>query len=430
MAAQSVRVFLPSSWVISSLETKTSVAIVGAGPYGLSIAAHLRERGVAYRIFGSPMEMWRAHCPRGMFLKSDGFACDLYDPARQFTLKRFCAETQRPYHDSELPVSVETFVDYGVAFQKALVPDLTERLVNRVTATRDGYRLEIEGGETVTAHAVVIATGVSHCEVIPEELKLLPPECCSHSSMHPDLNEFAGKRVLVVGGGASATDTAAILHTLGTPVEILSRKPIEFHTKSEPKRRTLWDRITKPNFGLGANFRTSMYVAFPDLFHLLPQRLRLRITRRHLPPAAGYFVRHHVVGKVPMHIGYAIREARVTDAGVELLCTDEGGGSLRLQADHVIAATGYRPSVDRLTLLDVKLRTAIKREEGAPLLSRHFESSVPGLYFVGLPSANSFGPVMRFVRGSEWAAGHLGRHLASAYPAGERARSVVAPATI
>jgi len=171
-----------------------------------------------------------------------------------------------------------------------------------------------------------------------------------------------------------------------------------------------------------------MYVAFPNLFHLLPQRLRLRITRRHLPPAAGYFVRHHVEGKVPMHIGYTIREARITNGGVELHCTDAGGRNCVLQADHVIAATGYRPAVDRLTLLDEKLRATIEREEGAPRLSRHLESSVRGLYFVGLLSANSFGPVMRFVRGSEWAAGHLARHLASAFPR-RRSRIAVAPAT-
>jgi cation diffusion facilitator CzcD-associated flavoprotein CzcO len=409
------------------MEMKTSVAIVGAGPYGLAIAAHLRDRRVAYRIFGKPMDMWHSNCPRGMFLKSDGFACDLYDPTRLFTLKRFCAENQRPYHDTELPVSVETFVDYGVAFQKALIPDLTERLVNRVSAFRDGYRLEIDGGETVTARAVVMATGVTHCSIIPEELKLLPPERCTHSSGHQDLTQFAGKRVLVVGGGASATDIAAILNGLGSPVEILSRKPIEFHTKSKPQRRTLWERIIKPNFGLGANFKTSMYVAFPNLFHLLPQRLRLRITRRHLPPAAGYFVRHHVEGKVPMHIGYTIRDARVTERGVAVHCTDEGGSNLELQVDHVIAATGYRPSVDRLTMLDETLRASIEREDGAPRLSRHFESSVPGLYFVGLQSANSFGPVMRFVRGSQWAALHMSRHLASGR-AGERVRSVLAPA--
>ena len=413
--------------MINNVETKTSVAIVGAGPYGLSIAAHLRARGVAYRIFGSPMEMWREHCPRGMFLKSDAFAADLYDPKRQFTLKGFCAQHNLPYHDTQIPVAVETFVDYGVAFQKALVPDLTERMVRRVSAVREGYRLEIEGGELVTARAVVIATGVSHCSVIPEELQGLPPERCTHSSMHPDLKEFDGRRVLVVGGGASATDIAAILNTLDTPVEILARKPIEFHTKSEPKRRTLWERITKPNFGLGANFHTSMYVAFPNLFHLLPQRLRLRITRRHLPPAAGYFVRHHVVGKVPMHVGYSIRQARVTEQGIQVQCADAQGHTLELEADHIIAATGYRPSVDRLTLLDETLRAAIQREEGAPRLSRHFESSVPGLYFVGLPSANSFGPVMRFVRGSEWTAGHLARRLARAYP-GERARAAVASA--
>ena len=56
------------------------LAIVGAGPYGLSIAAHLRERGVNFRIFGTPMRTWREQMPRGMLLKSDGFASNLSDP--------------------------------------------------------------------------------------------------------------------------------------------------------------------------------------------------------------------------------------------------------------------------------------------------------------------------------------------------------------
>lgn len=409
------------------MESKTAVAIVGAGPYGLSIAAHLRAKGMPYRIFGIPMDMWANHCPQGMMLKSDGFAASLYDPAGQFTLKRYCEQNSLPYHDTQIPVSRDIFVDYGVAFQKALVPDLTERQVKLVSTCGEGFRLDVDGGETLVAHAVIMATGVSNCALIPEQLKHLPPERCSHSSMNPDLKKFAGQRVVVVGGGASATDIAAILSEQGTPVEIVSRKPIEFHTLSVPRRRTLWERITKPNFGLGANFRTSMYVAFPNLFHLFPRRLRLRITRRHLPPAAGYFTRHHVEGKVPMHIGYAIRDVRVTDQGLQLLCTDESGWELELQADHIITATGYLPSVDRLTMIEEGLRNDLEREEGAPLLSRHFESSVKGLYFVGLQSANSFGPVMRFVRGSEWAAKHLTRRLKSVCPP-ERARPAVEPA--
>jgi cation diffusion facilitator CzcD-associated flavoprotein CzcO len=406
----------------------TTVAIVGAGPYGLSIAAHLRAQGIAYRIFGVPMQMWATQCPRGMFLKSDAFAADLYDPARQFTLKKFCQENQLDYHDSEIPVAVETFVAYGQAFQKACVPDLTERAVSRVSPAQDGFRLEIEGGEIVLARAVVMATGVCYSSVIPEELRALPADRYSHSSAHCDLTALAGKRVLVLGGGASATDIAAILHGLGTPVEILSRRPINFHTKTDHTHRSLWDRVTKPNLGLGPNLRSTLYVAFPNLFHLLPQRLRLAITRRALPPAAHYSTRHHVEGKVPLHIGYRIRKARLLAGEVRVDCVNDGGHAVELTADHIIASTGYRPSVDRLEMLDSKLRSQITREDGSPLLSRNLESSVRGLYFVGLQSANSFGPVMRFVRGSEWVAKHLTRHLAAAYRTAD-VRPSVSPTT-
>ncbi len=196
-------------------------------------------------------------------------------------------------------------------------------------------------------------------------------------------------------------------------MEILSRRPINFHAKADQVHRSLWDRVTKPNWGLGPNLRNTMYVAFPNLFHLLPQRLRLAITRRALPPAAHYSTRHHVEGKVPLHIGYRIRDARLVEGEVRINCVNDAGDTVELAADHVIASTGYRPSIDRLEMLDPMLRSRITREDGSPVLSRNLESSVPGLYFVGLQSANSFGPVMRFVRGSEWVANHLTGHLAA-----------------
>jgi cation diffusion facilitator CzcD-associated flavoprotein CzcO len=86
------------------------VAIVGAGPYGLSVAAHLRGAGVSYRQFGLPMHLWRDAMPRGMFLKSQGFASNLSDPERSHTLEAFCAKTGRPYASYGLPVALDTFV--------------------------------------------------------------------------------------------------------------------------------------------------------------------------------------------------------------------------------------------------------------------------------------------------------------------------------
>src|SRR5271165_3473757 len=114
-------------------------AIVGAGPYGLSIAAHLRRNGIPFRIFGRPMDNWRSHMPKGMMLKSDGFASNLYDPSGAFTLKDFCAEHKIPYTDSTIPVGLDTFAAYGMAFQERLVPELEERYVASITRLSDGF---------------------------------------------------------------------------------------------------------------------------------------------------------------------------------------------------------------------------------------------------------------------------------------------------
>src|SRR5271168_5328523 len=108
------------------------VGIIGAGPYGLSVAAHLRRTGVAFRIFGRPMDSWLAHMPKGMMLKSDGFASDLYDPDRHLPLRQFCSERGIEYADTGIPVRIETFVDYGLAFQERLVPQLEDKLVSSV----------------------------------------------------------------------------------------------------------------------------------------------------------------------------------------------------------------------------------------------------------------------------------------------------------
>ena len=79
----------------------TEVAIIGAGPYGLSVAAHLRKLGIGFRLFGRPMHTWLTQMPKGMLLKSEGFASNLSDPDDQLTLDRYCTE-QRVPHRSDL----------------------------------------------------------------------------------------------------------------------------------------------------------------------------------------------------------------------------------------------------------------------------------------------------------------------------------------
>src|SRR2546428_12081654 len=128
----------------------TNTAIIGAGPYGLSIAAHLRQRGIPFRIIGRPMDSWLAHMPKGMMLKSDGFASNIYDPDADFTLKQFCSERGIEYSDLGLPVGLETFSAYGLAFQERMVPELEDNLVVRLDRTAEGFVLRLDNGEAVT----------------------------------------------------------------------------------------------------------------------------------------------------------------------------------------------------------------------------------------------------------------------------------------
>jgi len=184
----------------------TRVAIIGAGPYGLSIAAHLRAYGIPFRIFGAPLDSWRRHMPVGMMLKSDGFASSLSAPDDRGTLAAYCAERGISYHATHIPVSLELFNTYALDFQQRFVDDLEERQIVALDRKGDGFVLELDDGEVLQADYVVGAIGITHFSRIPPELAQLPANLMSHSSAHSDLSGFAGRDVTVIGGGSSAVD--------------------------------------------------------------------------------------------------------------------------------------------------------------------------------------------------------------------------------
>lgn len=387
------------------------VAIIGAGPYGLSIAAHLRKTPLTFRIFGTPMQSWREQMPKGMLLKSDGFASSLYDPDSAFTLAHYCAEQGLPYADVGIPVPSETFIAYGLEFQKRLVPSLEETNITSVQRGDGGFELLTTKGETVKARRVIVAAGITHFGYLPPFLADLPREYVTHSSNHHSLAGFAGKKVAVVGAGASAVDIAALLHEAGAKVELVARrKQIAFHAPSK-EPRPLLQRIKNPRSGLGLGWRSRLCTDAPLLFHAMPRKLRIRAVQRHLGPAPGWFVRDKVIGRFPLHMGSQIKGASVEGGQVHLRILEQDGTSTELAVDHVIGATGFRVSIDRLQFLDASLRKQIRAVDDTPVLSNTFESSVPGLYLVGVASANSFGPLTRFAYGAKFTAKHLSNHL-------------------
>jgi cation diffusion facilitator CzcD-associated flavoprotein CzcO len=402
-----------------------NTAIVGAGPYGLSIAAHLRSRGISFRIFGRPMDSWQAHMPKGMLLKSDGFASNISDPNDRFTLGKFCAEQGVEYSDTGIPVRLDTFTRYGLAFRERMVPELEDKMVVGLECSSQGYLLQLDTGERAIARNVVLAVGITHFDYVPENLAHLPAQFLSHSSRHHDVEQFRGREVIVIGGGSSALDWAALLQEAGVNVQLVARQAaLKFHGKLTGKERSLWERIQRPQTGLGPGWRSSFYANAPAAFYRLPESLRLEIVRKTLGPSGGWFVKDTVMNHVPKLLGHTVQRAEVQEQKICLHVHAQDGTEREIRADHVIAATGYRVNLGRLTFISSEIRSRVTTSGSMPVLSPTCESSMPGLYFVGIAAANSFGPVMRFAFGADFTARTVTRALAKSYSFGPEAISV------
>lgn len=400
----------------------TRVAIIGAGPYGLSIAAHLRAYDVPYRIFGTPVDTWRRHMPAGMTLKSDPFATNLSDPLGKGTLAAYCADRRIPYHDRDIQVPLELFTAYALDFQERFVPDLDERWVVSVDKAGDGFSITLDDGDVLESDVIVNAVGITHFSRIPAELAQLPSDLVSHASAHHDLSAFAGRDVTVVGGGSSAIDIATLLSEAGACTSLVARRTdLRFFQPSQPGPRTRWQRMRHPSSGLGPGWRSWLCQNRPDLFRVLPGRARLEVVKRHLGPGAAGGMKARLEAGVAVALGERVERATAERGRVRLTIRRADGTRRDVVTDHVVAATGYAADINRLGYLNAGLRTSIRTYGGMPVLSRTFESSAAGLYFVGPAAANSFGPLLRFMVGAEYAAPLIARTLAEGTP---RAQSV------
>ena len=395
------------------------VVIVGAGPYGLSLAAHLAAADRDVRVFGRSMETWRDGMPSGMKLKSEGFASSLSDPDGSYTLGHYCAERGIAYAESGWPVPVEVFAAYGEAFARRFVPHLDERKVTGIARSGEDFTVELDDGARIAARHVVLATGIGAFGIQPEQLSTLPQASVSHSSQHADYRQFKGQDVAVIGAGASALDAAAALRRAGASPTLVSRRSaVKFYEAGRPRRAI--DAVLAPRTPLGQGWKKLLCCKAPLLFHALPARLRLRIVKRYLGPSPGFHVRDTIEGHVPYCLDASLAEARLrSDGRVELTIDRVGHGRSVLEVDHVIAATGYKVDLARLGLLAENLLAGLRTLDLSPVLSRDFESSVDGLYVVGTPAAYSFGPMFRFACGNEYAARRITRHIL-ARPASRR----------
>lgn len=395
------------------MQSDCKVAIIGAGPNGLSLAAHLKQQGVEFRIFGRAMETWDSRMPKGMLLKSDGFASSLYAPGGKSSYADYCAEHGIPYAPLGLPPPLDTFSAYGHAFQEKLVPTLEQKMVVSLRQDGSGYALTLDDDTVCRARSVVIAAGITHFARLPDALAGAPPSLVSHSADHHDLSRFKGRKVAVIGAGSSATDVAGLLHRDGAEAHLVCRNMLWFSGRM-PDHRSLRSRLRSPNSPIGPGWRSFLFARFPHLFHRLPSQRRIAMVRSHLGPAPAYFSRDMVLGRAYTHLGLQPQAVRAKGDGVELVLVNKHGETRTLAVDHVIAATGYKPALARLPFLDAGLRRRIDAIDDVPELGAAFEASTPGLYFIGALAAHSFGPLVRFACGAAFTAPRLARHLAQA----------------
>jgi cation diffusion facilitator CzcD-associated flavoprotein CzcO len=392
------------------------VAVVGAGPYGLATAAHLKSAKIATRVFGQPMSFWRQHMPEGMRLRSPWAASHIAHPKEEYSLEAYAA--MRGFEPLE-QMPVTEFIRYGCWFQAQAVPDLDMRKVVSVEQTQHGFRLRLEDGEFVRTSRVVIAMGLANQDFRPAPFAGLPRELVSHSSDHVTFDAFRGQRVAVIGRGQSACETAALLTEAGADVELISRGPVQWlplEKQTEDEHDPLWWlRRRMMTRGAVGPFPLNWLAEAPGLAHLLPSKLREEFSLRCLRPKASGWLRPRF-GAVRIKDNRAVARARTGDNGVTLELSD--GVST---VDRVVLGTGYKIDIARLGIFAPALLQKIALADGAPRLSGGLQSNVPGLHFVGATAVHSFGPLLRFV----WGAGFAARGVTRAVLA-DRARGSAA----
>jgi hypothetical protein len=385
--------------------TTCDVAIIGAGPYGLSAAAHLRTvKGLELRVFGVPMSFWNRNMPAGMFLRSAWTATNIADPAGWLTLEAYQAASREQF---STPVPLDQFVQYGLWYQQQAVPDVDQRAVAKVEPAPRGFRLYLEDGEALVSRRVIIAAGIGAFAYRPPQFFGLPPSVATHTSEHYDFRDFCGKSVLVVGGGQSALESGALLHEARADVEIVTRAS-RLHWLQGWLSHAL-------HYRLGAFTKQLLYaptdvgpagisqlLARPEIVRRLPRALQDKLRRRATRPAGARWLVERLKG-VPIKLRRSVVSVDVAGEQVKVHLDD---GSERT-VDHVLLGTGYKMDISKYGFLAPELVRSLRRSNGFPVLKDGLESSVPRMHFLGAPGAWSFGPLMQFVSGTRYASRSL-----------------------
>jgi thioredoxin reductase len=381
------------------LPDRLDAAIVGAGPYGLSVAAHLRGRDV--EVFGEPMETWRMRMPEDMLLRSDWSETSFSAPGDAGTIDRWAASTGEP---REEPIPLQKFLRYADWFRGTFVGGADTANVAAVERAEHGFRVTTEEGRDVDASVVIVAVGAVPFAYAPPPLGEVIGEGARFATDLQDYSAYRDRRVIVVGGGQGGLESAALAARAGASVEIVIRSGLHWFADREPHkprgpiRRRLY-RLAYPVVGYGPP-PLNRLVLHPDLFAALPSAIRRPLTARVLRAGGSPWLRPTLEGFARVTEGVAVERVMRSEGVLRLELSD---GSIR-EADAVIVAAGFRFGLERLPFFSREIRDGIELDEGWPVLDRWFRSSDEKVLFVGFAAAHRFGPIVRFIPGTRFAA--------------------------
>jgi len=405
--------------------SSTDTVIIGAGPYGLSISAHLSKAGVPHQILGQPMQAWRQFMPPGMLLRSEGFASNLSAPWDGYRLEDYCRHRGIAYKPRGMRMPLEVFAEYGLWFQSQLVGHLRPLEVIDMCREDGHFRLALSDGSSLAARRAVLSLGLRSFAQMPAALRGMSKPHVIHSGEFGSYEWARNKSVAIVGAGQSAVGLAALFNEIGAHVHLLVRGPeLDWSDAPRPSRVSM-PKMLKPDVGLGRGWPsnhprdllTSYLVSeHPWTFHMLGLKRRQWILETGWAPSGAWWLRDRVEGKTEISLRSEIRRAELQDDQV-VMEVAVGNDKTRITADHVVVATGFKVDMARHPFLSRELVDALSLTDGSPNLTRHFETSVRDLYVVGPAAALSFGPALRFVHGAKYAAPHLAGHIGKRYEA-------------
>ena len=388
------------------MSDRLDVAVIGAGPFGLSVAAHLPHHAV--RVFGEPMQTWHTRMPPDMLLRSDWHETSLSAPQDRGAIDvwaRAAGEAR------EEPIPLQKFLRYADWFRRTFVRESDPADVVGLDRGGGLLRLTTAAGDEVDARQVVVAVGVTPFPYAPP-----PFDAAMGAGIHfaidaQDYSAYGNGRVVVVGGGQGGLEAAALALRAGAEVEVIVRSRLRWFTDREPYRprgpvrRRLY-RMAYPVVGYGPP-PLNRLALHPDVFAALPARLRRPVAARILRAGGSPWVRSVIDGRVAVAEGISVDGVRRGPEGHELRLSD---GSTR-RADAVVVSAGFRFALDRLAFLSPTVKAAIAVQDGWPVLDRYFRSTDPDLLFVGFAAERRFGPIARFVSGSRFTAHRARRAL-------------------